>query len=186
MLQLIGWTAVIIISGPRSVNQIIKILWSFDNVLVLNTGTLSSDSVKPMILAGKKANELNIPVILNPVGVGATRLKSKSIEDILCNVKIAVIKGNMSEIKFISGLEVSIRGVDSIADSHKSEKAVRELASKLGCIVVITSKQDIVSDGNEVFYVSNGREMVFNSLKCNKVSEGCPRIIPFYLKLYPI
>ncbi|WP_352420415.1 hydroxyethylthiazole kinase [Proteiniborus sp.] len=133
---------------------------SMSSSLVLNIGTLSLDMVRTMILAGKKANELNIPVILDPVGVGATRLRSKAIEDILSNVKITVIKGNMSEIKIVSGLEVEIRGVDSIADNKESGKTAKELASKLGCIVAITGKQDVLSDGNKVFYVNNGHEML--------------------------
>lgn len=133
---------------------------SMSSSLVLNIGTLSSNTVKSMILAGKKANRLNIPVILDPVGVGATRLRSKAIEDILSNVKVTVIKGNMSEIKIISGLEVEIRGVDSIANSEESEKTAKELVSRLGCIVAITGKQDVISDGNKVFYINNGHEML--------------------------
>lgn len=128
--------------------------------LVLNIGTLSSSSIKSMILAGKKANELNVPVILDPVGAGATRLRSKVVEDILDSVKLSVLKGNMSEIKSIAGLKVSIRGVDSTANSEDGAEIAKELASKLGCIVVITGKKDILSNGNETFHISNGNEML--------------------------
>jgi len=133
---------------------------SMASSLVLNIGTLSSDSIKSMILAGKKANELNIPVILDPVGVGATRLRTRAIEEILDNVKISVIKGNMSEIKSIAGLKVSIRGVDSTADSEDGGEVAKELASKLECIVAITGEKDIISDGKKIIYINNGHEIL--------------------------
>lgn len=128
--------------------------------LVLNIGTLSKDSVNSMILAGKKANELKVPVILDPVGVGATTLRSQAVNHILDNVKVSVLKGNMSEIKFLSGLEVSTRGVDSIASDEGCTEVAEKLASKLGCIVAITGKKDILSDGNKTFYINNGHEIL--------------------------
>ncbi|MBS4534904.1 hydroxyethylthiazole kinase [Clostridium sp. D2Q-14] len=131
---------------------------SMSSSLILNIGTLTSNDIKSMIIAGRKANELNIPVILDPVGVGATNLRTKSIEDILENVSVSVIKGNMSEIKSISGLDVNIRGVDSIADDDNGEAVAQELASKLECIIAITGKRDIISDGNRVFCINNGDE----------------------------
>lgn len=133
---------------------------SMASALVLNSGTLTSDSIKSMLIAGKKANELKIPVILDPVGVGATTLRNEAIRKLLTNVKIAVLKGNMSEIKFISGLDVSIRGVDSTASEEGSAEAAKKLAAQLGCVVAITGKRDIISDGDITFFIDNGHEML--------------------------
>ncbi|MGI6143568.1 MAG: hydroxyethylthiazole kinase [bacterium] len=133
---------------------------SMASTLVLNTGTLTPDSVKSMLLAGKKANALGVPVILDPVGVGASRLRKKAVAELLTRVKISVLKGNASEIKFLSGLDTGIKGVDATADSKGSEKAARDLAGQLGCVVAITGKRDILSDGLKTYYVDNGQEML--------------------------
>lgn len=128
--------------------------------LVLNTGTLSPGAVKAMLLAGKKANTLGVPVILDPVGVGASRLRQEAVAELLSRVQISVLKGNMSEIKFLAGLTAAARGVDATADSRGSERAAWELAGRLDCVVAITGRRDVLSDGEKTYYVDNGQEML--------------------------
>ena len=83
------------------------------SALVINIGTLNERTIESMVASGKKANELNIPVVFDPVGAGASEFRNETTKKILEEVKISVLRGNMSEIKFISGLESSTKGVDA-------------------------------------------------------------------------
>jgi hydroxyethylthiazole kinase len=133
---------------------------SMASALVINMGTLNSCAIESMIKAGKKANSRRIPVIFDPVGVGATRLRSQTAEMLLREIKPAVIRGNMSEIKVLSGLNVAIKGVDSIADESDGEAIAISFAKKLGCVVAMTGKTDIISDGKRLCLITNGHEML--------------------------
>lgn len=136
---------------------------SIASALVLNIGTLNERTIESFILAGKKANQLEIPVILDPVGVGATSLRNKTAEKILKEVKLSVLRGNMSEIKKIYGSGASTRGVDSIDNPLEGGREIAiELAKRLECTVAITGAVDIVSDGDKVFYIKNGHQMLVN------------------------
>jgi len=121
--------------------------------LVINIGTLTVQSVEAMIAAGKKAVELGIPVVFDPVGAGATRLRTRAAERIIREVRPSVIRGNMSEIKMLAGLDVRIKGVDSAA-------VARDLAQRLDCVVAITGKRDIVAQGNNICRIDNGHVLL--------------------------
>lgn len=128
--------------------------------LVLNIGTLEARTIEAMIAAGQKARELGIPVILDPVGVGATKLRSQTCDEIIKNVKPAVIRGNMSEIKILAGLEVAIKGVDSLADEQDGRAIAEKLARRLDCVIAITGKQDVIADGSRTCLINNGHEIL--------------------------
>lgn len=128
--------------------------------LVLNIGTLSSEAVTAMVAAGKKANSLGVPVIFDPVGVGATALRTAAAEQIIREVRLAVIRGNMSEIKVLAGLNTGIKGVDSIADEQGGVQAAQNLAKQLGCTVAITGKTDIVVRGADLCLINNGHPLL--------------------------
>lgn len=130
------------------------------SALVINIGTLNKRSIKSMILAGKKANEKGIPVILDPVGVGATKLRIETSEKLLKEVKFSVIKGNMSEIKILSGLGGKIKGVDSEENTDGGESICKNLALKLESVIAITGEKDIVSDGKRTCLIENGHKML--------------------------
>ena len=83
------------------------------NALVLNFGTIRDETFQAMLLAGKKANELNIPIIWDPVGVGATTFRTNKAFDLLKEIKIQIIRGNASEIYRLIGGKTMTRGVDS-------------------------------------------------------------------------
>ena len=103
-----------------------------------------------MLVAGRRAKELGVPVILDPVGAGATKLRTNTAEKLIKELKPEVIRGNMSEIKVLAGLDVAIKGVDSLADEQGSSLIAKKLATKLGCVIAITGKTDVVSDGQQV------------------------------------
>ncbi len=128
--------------------------------LVLNIGTLTSELIEAMILAGKSANKKGIPVVLDAVGVGATKLRDDKAFELLDKIKIDIIKGNASEIAKLAGENVVTKGVESTkVDGSLVEIAVK-LANRYKSVVVITGKQDIVTDGKKVYLVNNGHAMM--------------------------
>lgn len=129
---------------------------SIASALVINIGTLNSRTVQSMISAGKKANELNIPVILDPVGVGATEYRTEVARELLDKVHFTVVRGNMAEIKILSGLKSEIKGVDSNEDLEGSEHIAKNLALKLNSVVAITGAIDCISDGKRIVLIKNG------------------------------
>jgi hydroxyethylthiazole kinase len=133
---------------------------SFASALVINVGTLNERTIQSMIVAGKKANELGVPVILDPVGVGATTLRTNTVKTLLKEVSFAVVRGNMSEIKMIAGLNVEIKGVDSIADEENGVEIAKSLSAELGSVVAITGAVDIIAKNDRVCTISNGDRML--------------------------
>ena len=131
---------------------------SFASALVLNIGTLNTRTIESMLLAGKKAGSRSIPIVLDPVGVGATKLRTDTAAALIREVKPSIIRGNMSEIKLLAGLNVTIKGVDSAADEADARSVAAGLARRLGCIVAITGKQDVISDGERFCLIDNGHE----------------------------
>lgn len=130
------------------------------DALVLNIGTLSSDQVGAMLLAGRAANARGIPVVLDPVGAGATGFRTATALRLLDNLEIAVLKGNAGEIGTIAGIEARVRGVDSAGLTGDPADICRRLASRLGCVVAMSGPVDIVSDGGRIALVENGHPLM--------------------------
>lgn len=128
--------------------------------VVLNIGTLNAQTVEAMILAGKAANENGVPVIFDPVGAGATPYRTATARTIMGEVKVSIIRGNAAEIANVIGESWEIKGVDA----GKSQGNITELAIKsaqqLKCLVVITGKEDVVTDGKTTYVVSNGHPIL--------------------------
>ncbi len=140
---------------------------SIASALVINIGTLNERTIESMIASGKKANELNIPVVLDPVGAGASSFRNETTKRILEEIKISVLRGNMSEIKFIAGLESETKGVDASesdlkSDSDEGIRVAKSLAKRFNCTVAITGVCDIVSDGEKSVTIENGTKMLSN------------------------
>jgi len=133
---------------------------SFARALVLNIGTLTDDWVDAMIKAGKKATVLGVPIILDPVGAGATMLRTKAAQRILAETRVSVVRGNASEILALACGNSKAKGVDA-ADSVEAvaEQAVR-LARELGVPVAITGAEDFITDGERIVRVSNGHPLM--------------------------
>ncbi len=128
--------------------------------LVINIGTLDSITINAMLLAGQKASKRGIPVVLDPVGAGATRLRTTTAQQIIAAVNPTVIRGNMSEIMTLAGLQGKTRGVDSAVDEWGAAKIAQDLAGKLDCVVVITGKTDTVACKDSICRVHNGHVMM--------------------------
>jgi hydroxyethylthiazole kinase len=124
--------------------------------LVLNIGTLTTSQIDSMLIAGSRANELGIPIILDPVGAGATRMRTRAVLRLLEELEIGILKGNPGEIGVISGFGGTVRGVDSGGVSGDPVKAVRECARITGAVVAMTGEIDIIADERRVFLVGNG------------------------------
>ena len=128
--------------------------------LVLNIGTLSPHWVDAMLLAGKAANEHGVPVVLDPVGAGATQFRTETARRLLDEVKIAVLRGNQGEVATLVGVEAEVRGVESIAAGSEPADLARTAARNLGLVASVTGPVDHVSDGERVLAVANGHELL--------------------------
>jgi len=124
--------------------------------LVLNPGTLTPEWVEAMLIAGRRANELGIPVVLDPVGAGATTLRTQANQRLLRQLKIAVLRGNSGEVGALAGMGGVVKGVESVVDVADPVKVARDFARQQGIVVAITGKQDVISDGERVVLVDNG------------------------------
>lgn len=135
---------------------------SIASALVINIGTLNRRTIDSAICAGKKANELDIPVVFDPVGAGASGLRNETTKKILEEIKVSVIRGNLSELSFIAGLSSSTKGVDSSdADLDKDPVAVASAVANLyGCTAALTGKDDVITDGSRCVKLSNGTAML--------------------------
>lgn len=128
------------------------------SALVINIGTLNARTVASMLSAGAAANAKGVPVVLDPVGAGASALRNDAVRRLLEAVRFAAIRGNLSEISHLAGLSVSTRGVDSSeADSGNDAVSVaRAAARRYGCVVAVTGAVDVITDGERVARVENG------------------------------
>jgi hydroxyethylthiazole kinase len=130
------------------------------SALVLNIGTLSEHWVEAMLLAGGAANARRIPVVLDPVGAGATTYRTTTAHRILELVDVTVLRGNAGEVATLVGAQAEVRGVESISTGLEPAELAREAAKRLGIIASVTGAVDHVSDGERVLSVSNGHELL--------------------------
>jgi len=127
---------------------------------VLNIGTLSEPWVESMLLAGQAANARGIPVVLDPVGAGATSYRTETARRILHVVGVTVLRGNPGEVATLVGIDAEVRGVESMAAGGDPAELAREAARRLGVIASVTGPVDHVSDGERVLAVANGHELL--------------------------
>lgn len=139
-----------------SVEEVAEMV-SLANALVVNFGTIDQMTYEAMLIAGKMANEKGIPVILDPVGVGATTFRNERAKDFLSQVKVSIVRGNATEVYALIGGKSQTRGVDAgkVTDISKEDLA-HQAAKKLQAVVVISGAEDVISDGNERVIVENG------------------------------
>jgi hydroxyethylthiazole kinase len=127
--------------------------------LVLNIGTLSEPWIHGMRLAGSAANEAGVPVVLDPVGAGATQYRTATALRLLDELEIAVVRGNAAEVATLAGQKAEIRGVESVGADAGPELA-EAAARSLGCVAAVTGPVDHVSDGRRHYAVANGHELL--------------------------
>ncbi len=142
--------------GYEEVDQMTMI----SDALVINYGAINGSSLKTMIKAGKTANNHNIGLVLDPVGVGATKYRNEAIKELLDQVHASIIKGNASEIMSLSGMDTKSKGVDSSADSLDAVDAAIKIAREYRCVCAVTGKVDIITDGRYIAKVYNGSDLL--------------------------
>jgi hydroxyethylthiazole kinase len=128
--------------------------------LVLNIGTLSPSWVEAMLLAGRAANEAGVPVVLDPVGAGATTYRTETAKRILDEVQVSVLRGNAGEVATLVGVDAEVRGVESIGAGGDPADLAREAAKRLGLVASVTGPVDHVSDGERLVKVGNGHPLM--------------------------
>jgi hydroxyethylthiazole kinase len=128
--------------------------------LVLNIGTLSERWIDAMLLAAKAANGAGAPIVLDPVGAGATRYRTETAKRLLDELDVAVVRGNAAEIATLSGRAAEIRGVESIGAADSGAELAKAAANELGVVAAVTASVDHVSDGQRVLAVANGHELL--------------------------
>lgn len=140
---------------------------SICNALVINIGTLNERTIKSMVMAGKKASDLGHPVVLDPVGAGASTLRTNTTFQLLNEVQFSVIRGNISEIKTVAQGSGTTKGVDADVSDAVTEtnldQAVtfaKSLSAKTGAVIVITGAIDIVADRHKAYVIRNGHAMM--------------------------
>jgi hydroxyethylthiazole kinase len=133
---------------------------SFAGSLVLNIGTLTDSWVDSMVLAGQKAGSIGTPIILDPVGAGATKLRTEAARRILHETKVQVLRGNSSEILALAGSDSATRGVDAGNSVAEAATVAKQLSEELGTTLAITGPVDLITDGTRIVEVSNGHELM--------------------------
>jgi len=140
---------------------------SICSTLNINIGTLNSKTIEAMYIAGKRAAECSHPIVLDPVGAGASPLRTQTALGLMNAVHFTVIRGNMSEIKALFAGDVKTKGVDADASdaiTHDSideyVRFIKSCADSYDCIIAATGKTDIVSDGKKTYVIDNGTSMM--------------------------
>ncbi len=148
--------APVMADSRREVADMVKIA----NALLLNIGTLNENTVEAMFIAGKAANERNIPVVLDPVGAGATPYRTETAQKLAKEIRFSVIRGNAGEIANVAGEKLAVKGVEGGKLQGDAVELVISTAKKLNTVVAATGKEDIVSDGTTTYVVRNGHPIL--------------------------
>ncbi len=145
---------------PEDVEDITSICGGLN----INIGTLNKRTIEAMFIAGKKAKELNHILLLDPVGAGASRLRTETALRIMNELKPDVIRGNISEIKTLALGSGTTKGVDADAADAVTEESLdnavafaKNFAAETGSIIAITGAVDLVADGEKCYVIRNGR-----------------------------
>lgn len=128
--------------------------------LVLNLGTLSSPWIESMMRAAETASDRSIPLVLDPVGAGATKLRTTTARTILSHARVTIVRGNPSEILAVAGERAETRGVESQQRLEAAQEAAVFLAGKHGTVVAVTGPRDFVTDGQRGVEVGNGHPLL--------------------------
>ena len=146
----------VMVDSEEEIEQMVGI----SSALVVNIGTLGTSCVNAMKKGMKKAREKGIPIVLDPVGVGATPYRSQIIQELFSAAVPTIIRGNASEISAVISPDVKTKGVDSTMESAAASTAGRALSSRHNCVVSISGEEDYIIQGNEVEIIRNGHSMM--------------------------
>lgn len=132
----------------------------FAQALVINIGTLSAPWVEAMIIAGREARRRKIPVVLDPVGSGATKFRTTTVQKLIQEISPTVIRGNASEIRSLLRSGPGAKGVDSRHSPDEVLDDARELSRSAGCVVSVSGPVDLIVEGDNTARVDNGHPMM--------------------------
>jgi hydroxyethylthiazole kinase len=139
--------------APEEVEEICRAA----RALVVNLGTPSRERIQAMRLAGLSANATGIPVVLDPVGIGASQFRKQAMQT-LRSVQFAIIRGNAAEMGLLAGKPVTFSGVDTLKADYDRQVVARTLAEEFRTTVVVAGSPDYVSNGKRVWTIENGSE----------------------------
>lgn len=142
--------------AQEELDDIVKII----NALVLNIGTLDKYTIASMNVAGDFANKYKKPVVLDPVGAGASRLRTETALSILRTIKPCIVRGNGSEIMALAGELGETKGVDSTKDSLEVAEQAKRLAVNFHTVVSVSGEVDMITDGTKTAYVYGGSPLM--------------------------
>lgn len=147
-------------ASPIMADEIAEVeeMVAISNALLINIGTINTRTKEAMLKAGKKANELGTPVVLDPVGVGATSFRQQIVKELLENVRFDLLRCNAGELATIAGVSWQSKGVDSGEGEMDIAVITKQVAKKWNCIVLVTGASDYVTDGENEFWVAGGHE----------------------------
>ncbi len=128
--------------------------------LVINIGTLSERWIEAMFAAGREARRRGVPIVIDPVGAGATRLRTETAKRLIEELHPTVVRGNASEILSLARAGGATRGVDSTRGVDEAAAVARELAHAWGTVVAVTGVEDFVTDGRRALRVANGHALM--------------------------
>jgi len=142
--------------APEEVEEMVNIA----SALVINIGTLSERWIHSMFKAAAQAGKKGIPVILDPVGAGATRYRTQTARELIARETPAVIRGNASEIMALYDDQTKTKGVDSSAVSDNAIAIAQELSKIYSCIVCVSGATDYIVEGKRIVMVRNGHPLM--------------------------
>lgn len=142
--------------APEEVEEMVALA----GALVLNIGTLSAPWIESMRRAARAAAARGVPIVLDPVGAGATRLRTQTALALMAEAAPAVLRGNASEIRAVAGAEAATKGVDSVHGAEDALEPARALARERGIVVSVSGEVDLISDGETLVRVANGHPLM--------------------------
>ena len=138
----------------------IEDLLNISQALVINLGTLNQAFIQRVEHACEIASKLNTPIILDPVGAGATAYRTQTASNLLTQYPIALVRGNGSEIMALAGESVQTKGVDSLAESLDAEKSAQVLSNQYQCVVLVSGATDVIVSGHQMAHISGGSDIM--------------------------
>ncbi len=158
--------------APEEIDELVSMV----NAMVINIGTLDKSWIESMFYGAKSAKERGIPVVMDPVGAGATELRTNTAKDLMLKDTPSIVRGNASEILALAGAieaidsvhyhialagsEAQTRGVDSTYETGSTIGMAENMAQKHGSVIVVTGKSDIITDGNTSYRLIGGDNMM--------------------------
>lgn len=133
---------------------------AMSGAVVLNIGTLNEQAIASMIIAGESANTHGVPLVLDPVGAGATAYRSGVTQKLVQSLQLTALRGNVAEVANVAGESWASKGVDAGAGEGDVLALAKKAALKLGCVVIVTGREDVITDGTRTFVASNGHPVL--------------------------